>query len=221
MNIVFVLFAGVTQLDFTGPVQVLSRLPGATTIVAARSTGPVATDCGFGIVPTHRFADVPRTDILCVPGGHGVIEALACDETIAFVREHAAGAKWVTSVCTGAFILGAAGLLKGKRATTHWAYHHLLPLVGAEPVAARVVEDGRTITAGGVTSGIDFALTLVGRESGDDTARAIQLALEYDPAPPFDAGHPRSASEQTVTQLRERVYNAAAETMEAALNALT
>lgn len=217
MNIVFVLFPDVTQLDFTGPAQVLSRLPGATVACAAREDGPVATDSGFAIVPTHAFFQAPQADILCVPGGHGVADALHCAETIAFVRDQAAGAKWITSVCTGAFILGAAGLLRGKRATTHWAYHHLLPLVGAEPVAARVVEDGRTISAGGVTSGIDFALTLVAREAGESTARAIQLALEYDPAPPFDAGHPSVAGELTVTTLRERVYTAAAARMEHAL----
>jgi cyclohexyl-isocyanide hydratase len=219
MNVVFLLFPNITQLDFTGPAQVLSRLPGATTSVATRDGAPLGTDSGFAIVPTHRFADAPPADILCVPGGHGVAEALACPETIAFARAQAGRAKWVTSVCTGAFILGAAGLLKGKRATTHWAYHHLLPLVGAEPVEARVVEDGNTITAGGVTSGIDFALTLAAREAGEEWARGLQLALEYDPAPPFAAGHPRAAGEDAASALRARTYSAAAETMRSALMA--
>lgn len=217
MNVVFVLFSGVTQLDFTGPAQVLSRLPNAQVIVAARETTPIMTDSGFALLPTHRFADAPAADILCVPGGHGVTEALACAETIEFTRAQAAEARWITSVCTGAFILGAAGLLEGKRATTHWAYHHLLPLVGAMPVAERVVEDGRTITAGGVTAGIDFALTLAAREIGADFARAIQLSLEYDPAPPFDAGHPSRAGEEAVLSLRKRIYSAAAARMETAL----
>ena len=219
MNVVFVLFPGVTQLDFTGPAQVLSRLPDAKVIVAAHDIAPIMTDSGFALVPTHAFADAPAADILCVPGGHGVTAALGCAETIDFTRRQAAGANWVTSVCTGAFILGAAGLLRGKRATTHWAYHHLLPLVGAEPVAARVVEDGPTITAGGVTSGIDFALTLAAREAGEQFARAIQLSLEYDPSPPFDAGHPSRAGEHVVAAIRERIYTAAAARMEAVLTA--
>lgn len=219
MNVVFVLFPGVTQLDFTGPAQVLSRLPDAKVIVAARDTEPVMTDSGFALVPTHAFADAPSADILCVPGGHGVTEALGCAETIDFVRGQAAGARWVTSVCTGALILGVAGLLHAKRATTHWAYHHLLPLVGAEPVEARVVEDGQTITAGGVTSGIDFALTLAAREAGERFARAIQLSLEYDPSPPFDAGHPSRAGEHAVAAIRERIYTAAATRLEAVLTA--
>jgi len=217
MKIVFVLFPNVTQLDFTGPVQVLSRLPGAEIVVAARDLAPAATDCGFAILPTHAFADAPQADILCVPGGHGVREALGDAATIAFIRDQGRGAKWVTSVCTGAFLLGAAGLLEGKRATTHWAYHHLLPMVGAEPVEARVVEDGNTITAGGVTSGIDFALTLCARTAGEETARAIQLALEYDPAPPFASGHPSSAGAEATDRLRARVYTEAAARMEAAI----
>jgi len=217
MNVVFVLFPGVTQLDFTGPAQVLSRLPNAQVVVAARDLTAIMTDSGFALLPTHRFADAPQADILCVPGGHGVTKALGCAETVAFSRRQAGAARWITSVCTGAFILGAAGLLDGKRATTHWAYHHLLPLVGAEPVGARVVEDGSTITAGGVTSGIDFALTLAAREAGEDFARAIQLSLEYNPAPPFDAGHPSRAGEQAVLTLEKRVYTAAAARMEAAL----
>lgn len=217
MNIVFVLFPDVTQLDFTGPAQVLSRLPQAKVIVAARDTAPIGTDSGFALLPTHSFAEAPSADVLCVPGGHGVRDALGSAATLDFVRAQASGAKWVTSVCTGAFILGAAGLLGGKRATTHWAYHHLLPLVGAEPVEERVVEDGNTITAGGVTSGIDFALTLAAREAGEDVARTIQLALEYDPGPPFDAGHPSRSGATAVAAIRERVYTAAAERLEAAI----
>src|SRR3546814_388194 len=141
-QIVFLLFPGITQLDFTAPAQALSRMPGARLVGAAANRDPIATDSGFAILPTHDFASAPQADILCVPGGHGVTEALGNAETIDFIARQAAGAQWVTSVCTGAFLLGRAGLLRGKRATTHWAYTHLLPLVGAAPVKARIVEDG-------------------------------------------------------------------------------
>ena len=218
-KVLFVLFPGVTQLDFTGPAQVLSRLPGAITLVAAKTLESIATDSGFAIVPNVTFADAPQADILCVPGGHGVTDALGDAETIAFIAGQAAGAKWVTSVCTGAFLLGRAGLLNGKRATTHWAYAHLLPLVGATQASGRVVEDGHTITAGGVTAGIDFALTLVAREAGQDHAEAVQLSLEYDPAPPFTAGNPGSAGTARTAMLKQRVYDAAAARMAAALSA--
>jgi cyclohexyl-isocyanide hydratase len=216
-NIVFVLFPGVTQLDMTGPAQVLSRLPGSNVQVAAKSLEPVATDCGFALVPTTTFDDALQADILCVPGGYGVTHAVRDEATLAFVAQQAAGAKWVTSVCTGAFVLGRAGLLEGKRATTHWAYAHLLSLVGATHEPARVVEDGRTITAGGVTAGIDFALTLIAREAGEATAQAIQLALEYDPHPPFACGNPADAGPQRVAALKSRVYDEAAARMAEAL----
>ena len=155
MNIVFVLFDNVTQLDFSGPVQFLSRLPRATTYVVSNDGKAVTTDCGFSILPSTSFADCPQADIICVPGGHGVRDAIADVPIVDFVRAQAQGATWITSVCTGAFILGAAGLLPGKRATTHWAYTQLLSLFGATHEAARVVRDGNLVTAGGVTSGID------------------------------------------------------------------
>jgi cyclohexyl-isocyanide hydratase len=216
-TVVFVLFPGVTQLDLTGPAQVLSRLPGASTVLAGRSSEPVMTDCGFAILPTAAFADAPQADILCVPGGHGVTEALRDRATIEFIARQANGARWITSVCTGAFLLGQAGLLQGKRATTHWAYAHLLPLVGAIHEHARVVEDGNTITAGGVTAGIDFALTLVAREAGREVAQSLQLGFEYDPAPPFDSGTPETAGPERTAVLRSRAYDAAAARMAAAL----
>jgi cyclohexyl-isocyanide hydratase len=216
-TVVFLLFPGITQLDFTAPAQALSRMPGARLIGAAATLDPIATDSGFAILPTHDFASAPQADILCVPGGHGVTEALGDAATIDFVARQAAGARWVTSVCTGAFLLGRAGLLAGKRATTHWAYTHLLPLVGAEPVAARVVEDDNVVTSGGVTSGLDFALTLIARLHGDAVAQAIQLAIEYDPAPPFAGGHPDRAPESVTAGLKTRVYDAAAARIEAAL----
>lgn len=193
MNIVFVLFPNVTQLDFTGPLQVLSRLPGAHVHIAAKTLAPVATDAALTLNPTCTFADCPPADVLCVPGGFGVDDAMRDADLMAFVKRHAARATYLTSVCTGAFILGAAGLLKGKKATTHWAYHEELAKVGAIPVRARVVRDGNVFTGGGVTAGIDFAFTLAAEIAGEGVAKAIQLGLEYDPAPPFDAGAPEKA----------------------------
>ena len=218
--IVFVLFYNVTQLDFSGPVQFLSRLPGAKTHVVSKDGKAISTDCGFAIVPTGSFADCPQADIICVPGGHGVRQAIADEALVAFVREQAKSAEWITSVCTGSFILGAADLLHDKRATTHWAYTQLLPLFGATHEEARVVRDGNLVTAGGVTSGIDFALKLIALAQGEDVARTIQLALEYDPAPPFDGGHPSRTAAPLVSSLRDRVYHKAAADMEAAIKAI-
>jgi cyclohexyl-isocyanide hydratase len=189
----FVIFPNLTQLDFTGPLQVLARLPEAETHIIAKTRDPVPSDCGLSLVPTKTFAEAPQLDLLCIPGGFGVDQAMEDDATIAFVRAQGANAKYVTSVCTGAFILGAAGLLRGKRATTHWAYHHLLPRVGAIPVQERVVRDGNTFTGGGVTAGLDFAFTVMDEIAGPEHAQAVQLGLEYDPRPPFDAGSPRRA----------------------------
>ena len=217
-TVTFVLFPGVTQLDLTGPAQVLSRLPGAEVQVAARYREAVATDSGFSLIPSTTFADALPGDILCIPGGHGVADALGDRQTTEFIAAQATGARWVTSVCTGAFLLGSAGLLEGRRATTHWAYAHLLSMVGARHEVARVVEDGNIITAGGVTAGIDFALTMVAREAGEGWARSIQLALEYDPAPPFDSGTPGVAGEACTARLRAQVYDAAAERMKEALS---
>jgi cyclohexyl-isocyanide hydratase len=193
-NIGFVIFPDLTQLDFTGPLQVLSRLPQSATHIVAKSSAPVPSDCGLGLVPTHTFADCPPLDLICIPGGsEGVAGIINDGETIEFVRQQAAVAKYITSVCTGAFVLGVAGLLKGRRATTHWAYTDLLPLVGATHEKARVVKDGNVITGGGVTAGIDFGLSVVAEIAGETTARRIQLGIEYDPAPPFDSGHPDRA----------------------------
>jgi cyclohexyl-isocyanide hydratase len=189
----FVIFPNLTQLDFTGPLQVLHRLPGATTHIVAKTRVPVPSDGPLTIPPTATFADCPPLDLLCVPGGFGVDQAMEDEETIAFVQREGARAKYVTSVCTGAFILGAAGLLRGKRATTHWAYHHFLPRVGAIPVKERVVRDGNTVTGGGVTAGVDFAFTMMNEIAGPAVAQAVQLGLEYDPKPPFEAGSPARA----------------------------
>ena len=203
-NIGFVLFPNVTQLDLTGPLQVLHRLPEARAHVAAKSLEPVASDCGLSLVPTTSFAACEPLDLLCVPGGFGVSGAIADADTIDFVRRQAARAKYVTSVCTGAFVLGVAGLLKGRRATTHWAYTDLLPLVGAVHAQARVVRDGNVFTGAGVTAGIDFALSLAAEVAGSEAAERIQLSLEYDPAPPFAAGNPRLAPASVREGVSER-----------------
>jgi cyclohexyl-isocyanide hydratase len=193
-NVGFVIFPNVTQLDFTGPLQVLSGLPQSAIHIIVKSMSPVLSDCGLGLVPTHTFANCPPLDLICIPGGSdGVAGILNNRETIAFVRQQAGSAKYVTSVCTGAFVLGVAGLLKGRRAATHWAYADLLPLVGAKHEKARVVKDGNLFTAGGVTSGIDFGFAVIAQIAGESIARRIQLGMEYDPAPPFDSGHPDRA----------------------------
>jgi cyclohexyl-isocyanide hydratase len=209
LNIGFVIFPELTQLDFTGPLQVLSRLPGAATHVVAKTEAPVPSDSVLTIVPTHTFTTCPPLDLICVPGGTiGVVAAMTDRETIEFIREQAASAMYVTSVCTGAFLLGVAGLLQGRRATTHWAFTGLLPLVGATHERARVVRDGNVITAGGVTSGIDFGLSVVAELAGEAVAQAIQLAIEYDPAPPFAAGHPDHAPREVQSAVFPR-YEAA------------
>ena len=202
MQIGFVLFPNVTQLDFTGPLQMLHRVPGATTHILARTLAPVPSDCGLGLVPTGTFAQAPALDMICVPGGFGVGAAIRDEETLAFVRAAGQSARYVTSVCTGAFLLGAAGLLRGRRATTHWAYHHLLPLVGAIPQQGRVVRDGDVFTGGGVTAGIDFALTVAAEIASPQAAERIQLATEYDPEPPFAAGSPDRAPVEVSDELK-------------------
>lgn len=202
MKIVFVLFPDLTQLDFTGPLQVLSRLKGAHCVLAAKSMAPVATDSVMTINPTATFDDCPQADIICVPGGFGVADAVADAPTVGFIRDQALGAKYCTSVCTGAFLLGVAGILHGKRATTHWAYHDFLGIVGAMPVRERVVRDGSIMTGGGVTAGIDFAFDLTAAIAGEDFAKALQLGLEYDPAPPFNAGAPHSAPPDIASRVR-------------------
>jgi cyclohexyl-isocyanide hydratase len=199
VQIAFLLFPGLTQLDMTGPAQFLSRMPGAKMDLVWKSRDPVMTDAGFAIVPTATFADLPKVDILCIPGGIGVADVMNDDEAMAWIRAVAADAKWVTSVCTGSLILGAAGLLKGYKATSHWAWHHHLALFGAEPVKARTVFDRNRVTGGGVTAGIDFALALIAAVSGEGVAKTLQLGLEYDPAPPFDTGSPEKAGEQIVS----------------------
>jgi len=204
LTIAFLLYPNVTQLDLTGPAQFLSRI-GATLHYVAKTAAPVPTDAGFSIVPTATFDEVTEAGILCVPGGISCVEVIEDDETLEWVRRVGEGADWVTSVCTGSLILGAAGLLRGYRAGCHWAWREHLPLFGAEPVAERVVFDRNRVTGGGVTAGIDFALALIAAIRGEAHARVIQLALEYDPAPPFDSGSPARAAPDTVAIYRKRM----------------
>ena len=201
IRLVFALFPGVTQLDFTGPHQVFSRLPGARIITASARGGAVETD-GLTFAGLARLADITACDVLCVPGGPGTTQAMQDAEFMAQVKRLAAGARYVTSVCTGSLILGAAGLLKGRRAACHWGARDLLGLFGAIPDDGRVVRDGNVFTGGGVTAGIDFALTLAAEIAGAEVAQAIQLTLEYAPAPPFDAGRPETAPAEVLDRVK-------------------
>jgi cyclohexyl-isocyanide hydratase len=204
INIGFLIFPRVTQLDFTGPLQVLSRVPGAKTHLIAKSMQPVASDTVLTIAPTTTFADCPQLDVICVPGGLGTDALLNDEETLAFLRKQAKAARYVTSVCTGSVVLAAAGLLDGYRATTHWSAMGYLGQLGAIPEKTRVCTDRNRITGGGVTAGIDFGLTLAEKLSDRTTAEMIQLTLEYNPAPPFNAGSPETASPEVLERLRQR-----------------
>ncbi|MEO0441844.1 MAG: DJ-1/PfpI family protein [Pseudomonadota bacterium] len=205
-HIVFLLFDGITQLDFTGPAQFLARMPGAVVHTAAKAVQPIQTDSGFAMLPSTSLADCPPADLLCVPGGFGTRDVMQDEETLQFLRDQASEAQYITSVCTGSLALGAAGLLEGKRATSHWAYTSLLEKFGATYEPARVVKDGNVITAGGVTSGIDFALTVIAEIAGQQFAEAVQLGLEYDPDPPFNSGNPGVADPKLVQLLNDRNY---------------
>jgi len=202
LEIGFLAFPRLTQLDLTGPYEVLSRVPGARVHVLAREPGPIVAEGGLQLLPTGTLAEAPPLDVLCVPGGAGVNAVLEDDATLDWLAAQGARARWVTSVCTGALALGAAGLLRGYLATTHWLSLDLLPVFGATPLDERVVLDRDRITGGGVTAGIDFALTLAAQLAGEEAARRIALGLEYAPAPPFP-GSPRSAAPGHVTATME------------------
>jgi cyclohexyl-isocyanide hydratase len=199
------IFPRLTQLDMTGPYEVLARLPDTKVELVARSLDPVTTDRGMQIVPTVTYASCPPLDVIIVPGGPGQQDLMEDEEALSFLRRQAAGAKYVTSVCTGSLVLGAAGLLKGKRATSHWAAIDHLALLGAIPVSEKVVVDGNVVTGAGVTSGIDFALALAAILESEEVAREIQLQIEYDPAPPFNSGSPKTAAPALVERLRARM----------------
>jgi transcriptional regulator GlxA family with amidase domain len=203
-RIVFALFPGVTQLDFTGPLEVLSRLPGAEVMLGSRKGGALAAE-NVIFAGLRRLADIERCDVICVPGGLGATDqAIGDEQFLRELRRLARSARFVTSVCTGSLVLGAAGLLRGKRAACHWAWRDLLALFGAIPDPARIVRDGNVITGGGVTAGIDFALSLAAEIAGPDVAQMIQLGIEYAPAPPFDGGRPETARPDILERVQAR-----------------
>ena len=203
LHIGFPIYPDVTQLDFTGPFEVLTRLPGAQCHVIATSLAPIRSNSGLSLLPTVTYADCPKLDIVCVPGGPGHLQAMRDETLIAFLRAQATGCRYVTSVCTGSLILAAAGLLESYRATSHWLSLDRLSGFGAIPVAERVVVDRNRITGGGVTAGIDFALTLLALVAGETLAREVALQIEYAPAPPFP-GDPEHADPVTLRSLTQR-----------------
>ena len=205
LQIGIVLFPRVTQLDFTGPLQVFSSVPGAQVHLIWKRIEPIPSDSVMAITPTITFADCPQLDVICVPGGMGTDDAVNDEEILAFVKKQAEGSKYVTSVCTGSLVLGAAGLLKGYRASTHWTAMEALAPFGAIPTKTRVCVDRNRVTGGGVTAGIDFALTLVSIMVDRKTAEAIQLRLEYNPAPPFNSGSPETAPPEVLAVMKERL----------------
>jgi cyclohexyl-isocyanide hydratase len=198
-------FPAMTQLDLTGPLQVFANLPGAETRVIWKTLEPIQVQGGLCLLPDTVMAECPQLDVICVPGGAGVQALIDDAEVLDFLRRQAAQARFVGSICTGALVLGAAGLLRGRKATTHWAWTDLLVPLGAIPTAGRVVRDGNIFTGGGVTAGIDFALTMVAELAGRDAAESIQLGIEYAPAPPFDAGSPETARPEVVAAARVRM----------------
>jgi cyclohexyl-isocyanide hydratase len=197
-------FPNLTQLDLTGPYEVLARLPGAETLLLWKDLAPVRTEHGLTIIPTATLAGCPPLDLVMVPGGAGINPLLEDREVLAFLQSVAASARYVVGICTGSLVLGAAGLLRGRRAATHWMSRELLPAFGASPVADRVVVDGNLFTGGGVTAGIDVALTVAAEIAGRAAAEAIQLAIEYDPAPPLSSGSPETADPSVLQSVLDR-----------------
>jgi len=199
------IYPRLTQLDMTGPYEVLARMPNTIVHLVAHTLDPVKTDRGMMIVPTTTFADCPQVDVLMVPGGPGQQDLMEDAVVLQFLQKQARGVKYLTSVCTGSLVLGAAGLLKGKRATGHWAAIDQLSALGATPVRERVVVDGNIVTGAGVAAGIDFALALAAILEGEEVARQIQLGIEYDPDPPFNSGSPQAAAPATLDAVRKRL----------------
>jgi cyclohexyl-isocyanide hydratase len=211
----FLLYPGLTQLDLTGPAQVLSRAPGAVMHYVWKTRDPVPSDAGITIVPTDTFADCPQVDLLCVPGGPGQVPLMSDPETLQWLKRQGEGARYVTSVCTGSLVLGAAGLLTGYKSACHWMWRDNLGLFGAEPVNARIVKDRNRISGGGVTAGIDFALAVVAEIWGEEHAKLTQLFLEYNPQPPFDCGSPETAGPDLVARAMKPMEEAIAKRREA------
>jgi len=198
------LFPRMTQLDLTGPFEVFAKLPSAEVFLLWKTLQPVEAETGLRLLPHATLRDCPPLDLVCVPGGPGVSALMEDAEVLAWLRGEAQTVRYITSVCTGSLVLGAAGLLRGKRATSHWASRDLLAKFGAIPTPGRVVRDGNLFTGGGVTAGIDFALTVVAEMAGLKTAQEIQLQIEYAPDPPFDAGAPETAPPDVVAAVRAR-----------------
>jgi cyclohexyl-isocyanide hydratase len=204
ITIGMLLFPRMTQLDLTGPFEVFAKLPGARVMLLWKTLQPVEAETGLRLLPHATLQDCPPLDVLVVPGGPGVDALMQDDVVLDWLRARAAQVRYVSSVCTGALVLGAAGLLRGRRATTHWSAHDLLAAFGATPTQGRVVRDGNLFTGGGVTAGIDFALMMVAELAGTAAAQAIALQIEYAPAPPFDSGTPATAPEAVLREVRAR-----------------
>lgn len=204
IQIGLVLFPNLTQLDLTGPAEVFARMPGSEVHLLWKTRDAVSSERGLSILPSTTFQDCPLLDVICVPGGPGQIALMEDDETLEFLKRIATTCRLITSVCTGSLVLGAAGLLTGYRATSHWSSIDQLTMLGAEPVSERVVRDRNRITGAGVTSGIDFALTVVADLLGKDVAQEIQLQMEYDPEPPYQTGSPKTAPVDLVATTREK-----------------
>ncbi len=219
LEIGFLVFPQITQLDCTGPLQVFTRVPGANVHLIWKRFEPVPSDTVLTVIPTATFADCPQLDVICVPGGYGTDELMVDDEVLDFLRKQATGAKYITSVCTGSTVLAAAGLLKGYRASTHWSAVEALSLLGATPSKDRVCIDRNRITGGGVTAGIDMALTLAAQMFDRPTAEAIQLGIEYNPAPPFDAGSPDTAPPEVLAAMKAKMAPSQARRVEVAKRA--
>ncbi|MFT4184611.1 MAG: DJ-1/PfpI family protein [Rhizobium sp.] len=198
-------FPGVQQLDLTGPYEIFASTEGAEVHLIWKDRSPIVSATKLMLQPTTTFEDCPELDVICVPGGGGVNALLEDESVLSFIRRQAAQARFVTSVCTGSLVLGAAGLLKGKRATTHWNAHDFLVGFGAIPTEGRIVRDGNLITAGGVTAGIDFGLAVVAALVGQEEAETVQLSLEYAPAPPFHSGTPQKATAEVLATARQRL----------------
>jgi cyclohexyl-isocyanide hydratase len=204
-NVVFALYPRVTQLDFTGPFEVFARLPGARCVLASTVGGTIEGDGGITFSGVVRLSDVEHCSLLCVPGGFGTVAAMEDQVYLSELRRLSAGARFVTSVCTGSLLLAAAGLLGGKKAACHWAWRELLPAFGVIPDAGRIVRDGNVFTGGGVTAGIDMALSVMAEIAGVDYAQTVQLAMEYAPEPPFDCGRPERARPEIVARALKRL----------------
>jgi cyclohexyl-isocyanide hydratase len=211
LHIGSLLFEGIDQIDLTGPFEVLSRIPNSTYRIYGKTAEAVRDLRGLRLTPDAALADAPRLDVLHVPGGFGQEALMEDDEVLTWLKHQASGARSVFSVCTGALLCGAAGLLRGRRATTHWASFHLLPFFGAIPVNQRVVVDGSWVFAAGVTAGFDGALRLAAELRGDDAARAIQLHMVYAPEPPFDSGTPETAPPAILENTRRSVASITAQ----------